>query len=59
MYCVLSRMQKEDLIVLSKDDGRRKTYEITQQGERVLRLEYKRFKSSIIDSSILEEGAYE
>ena len=56
LYGVLSRMQKDGLIVLSNDDGRRKTYEITQQGEQVLRLEYERLKALIIDSSILEES---
>ena len=59
LYGVLSRMQKDGLIVLSKDDGRRKTYEITQQGEQALRLEYERLKALIIDSSILEEGEYD
>ena len=33
LYGVLSRMQKDDLISLANDDGRRKTYEITKQGE--------------------------
>ncbi|MEG0383779.1 PadR family transcriptional regulator [Solibacillus cecembensis] len=56
LYGVLSRMQKDDLIVLSKDDGRRKTYEITSEGERALRIEYERLKSLIIDSALLEEG---
>lgn len=56
LYGVLSRMQKDGLIVLAKDDGRRKTYEITQEGEQALRAEYARLKSLIIDSSMLEEG---
>lgn len=56
LYGVLSRMQKEGLIVLSKDDGRRKTYEITLEGEQALRMEYQRLKSLINDSLILEEG---
>ena len=55
LYGVLSRMQKDGLIVLSKDDGRRKIYEITQLGEDALRVEYERLKSLINDSSILEE----
>ena len=55
LYGVLSRMQKDRLIVLSKDDGRRKTYEITQLGEEALRVEYERLKSLINDSQILEE----
>lgn len=59
LYGVLSRMQKDGLIVLSKDDGRRKTYEITTQGESALRIEYERLKSLITDSLILEEESYE
>ena len=56
LYGVLSRMQKDGLIVLAKDDGRRKTYEITKEGEQALRVEYERLKSLIYDSRILEEG---
>lgn len=56
LYGVLSRMQKDDLISLANDDGRRKTYEITKQGEQALRIEYTRLKALIADSSILEEG---
>lgn len=56
LYGVLSRMQKDGLIVLAKDDGRRKTYEITQEGEQALRVEYERLKSLINDSRILEEA---
>ncbi|MEG0385944.1 MAG: PadR family transcriptional regulator [Solibacillus sp.] len=54
LYGVLSRMQKDGLIVLSKTDGRRKTYEITSEGEHALRLEYERLKSIITDSILLE-----
>ncbi|MER2037856.1 MAG: PadR family transcriptional regulator [Solibacillus sp.] len=55
LYGVLSRMQKDGLISLSKDDGRRKTYEITREGEQALRVEYARLKSIIVDSRLLEE----
>lgn len=58
LYGVLSRMQKDGLILLSNDDGRRKTYEITLEGERALRLEYRRLKALIHDSSLLEEGEH-
>ena len=59
LYGVLSRMQKDGLIVLSNDDGRRKTYAITQEGEQALRVEYERLKSLIRDSAVLEEGEYD
>lgn len=56
LYGVLSRMQKDGLISLAKDDGRRKTYQITSEGEQALRVEYSRLKALIKDSNILEEG---
>ena len=56
LYGVLTRMQKDGLIILANDDGRRKTYEITADGEQALRIEYARLKSVIADSALLEEG---
>jgi DNA-binding PadR family transcriptional regulator len=55
LYGVLSRMQKDGLILLAEDDGRRKTYQITPKGEHALRIEYGRLKALIEDSSILRE----
>jgi DNA-binding PadR family transcriptional regulator len=55
LYGVLSRMQKDGLISIAENDGRRKTYQITQGGERALRIEYDRLKALIRDSKILEE----
>lgn len=56
LYGVLSRMQKDGLISLAEDDGRRKTYQITAFGEQALRIEYSRLKALINDSNILKEG---
>ncbi|MGF9979549.1 PadR family transcriptional regulator [Viridibacillus arvi] len=56
LYGVLSRMQKDGLISLAEDDGRRKTYQITSEGEHSLRTEYSRLKSLIQDGNILEIG---
>ncbi|WP_273129395.1 PadR family transcriptional regulator [Bacillus weihaiensis] len=56
LYGVLSRMQKDGLISLAENDGRRKTYQITSDGEQALRIEYGRLKALIEDSMILEEG---
>lgn len=56
LYGVLSRMQKDGLISLAEDDGRRKTYQITLEGEQALRAEYNRLKSLIQDGNILEVG---
>ncbi|WP_324824493.1 PadR family transcriptional regulator [Sinanaerobacter sp. ZZT-01] len=51
LYGVLSRMQKDGLISLSDDDGRRKTYSITIEGRTALKKEYRRLKA------LLEDGA--
>lgn len=55
LYGVLTRLQKDELIVILNDDGRRKTYAITEEGRVVLRAEYKRLKYMIQDGIILEE----
>ncbi|WP_080147133.1 PadR family transcriptional regulator [Marinilactibacillus piezotolerans] len=56
LYGVLSRMQKDGLIALAGNDGRKKVYKITAEGEKALRTELDRLKAMIRDSSILEEG---
>lgn len=56
LYGVLARMQKEGLIVLTEDNGRRKTYAITTKGEQALRTEYSRLLALIKDGEILKEG---
>ena len=54
LYGVLARLQKEQMIELEQDDGRRKTYIITEKGEQALKHEYERLKQLIIDSRLLE-----
>ncbi|QPC45526.1 PadR family transcriptional regulator [Mangrovibacillus cuniculi] len=56
LYGVLSRMEKDRLISLAENDGRRKIYQITPVGEKALRQEYVRLQALIEDSHILEEG---
>lgn len=56
LYGALNRMEKDGLILLSEDDGRRKTYKITSEGEEALRMEFKRLKDLIRDGEILERG---
>lgn len=56
LYGVLSRMQKDELISLSEDDGRRKTYIITDDGKDALRNEYNRLMALVQDGIILKEG---
>lgn len=54
MYGVLTRLQKDKLIEILSDDGRRKTYAITEDGRASLEAEYKRLKDMIQDGRILE-----
>ncbi|WP_335871239.1 hypothetical protein [Bacillus sp. 2205SS5-2] len=49
-------MQKDGLISLAENGGRRKTYLITPEGERALRIEYGRLKGLIEENEILEGG---
>ena len=57
LYGVLSRMNKEGLIVPAGEEGRRKNYAITEDGKAALLSEYQRLKSMVSDGAILEEDA--
>ena len=56
LYGVLTRMQKEGLILLKEEDGRRKNYEITEAGKEALHAEYRRLQCMVSDGKIIEEG---
>ncbi|MEG0133301.1 MAG: PadR family transcriptional regulator [Clostridium sp.] len=56
LYGVLSRMQKDELIILLDDDSRRKTYKITEDGKNALIQEYNRLLSLVEDGNILKGG---
>lgn len=56
LYGVLGRMQKDGLIVVVNNDGRRKTYSITDDGRFALKQEYERLRSLVEDGIILNEG---
>lgn len=56
LYGVLSRMNKDGLIVLTGEDGRRKNYVITEKGQDALLGEYKRLKRLVEDGKLLEEA---
>ena len=57
LYGVLSRMSREGLIILTGEEGRRKTYAITDAGKAALLLEYSRLKQLVSDGGILEGEA--
>lgn len=54
LYGVLTRLQKDGLIKVAEDDGRRKTYEITEAGRSALREEYVRIKAMVSDGKAIE-----
>ena len=56
LYGVLARIQKEGLITLSEDDGRRKVYSITMDGREALQNEYSRLIALVRDGIILKDG---
>ena len=55
LYGVLTRLQKDNLIEILSDDGRRKTYAITKEGRAALKAEYERLIDMIQDGKILEK----
>ena len=55
LYGVLTRMEKEGLIVLSENDGRRKTYLLTNAGMEALRAEYSRLRAMVRDGAWIGE----
>ena len=48
-------MNREGLITLTSEEGRRKNYAITEEGKKALHLEYSRLKQLVSDGAILEE----
>lgn len=56
LYGVLTRLQKDGLIVIVQDDGRRKVYAITETGQAALIEEYNRLIAMVQDGIALEGG---
>lgn len=56
LYGVLTRLEKEELIELAEEDGRRKVYSITSAGREALKSEHRRLAAMVADGSFLEEG---
>lgn len=60
LYGVLNRLQKDELITIISNDGRRKTYGITADGKSALKEEYSRLMSMVQDGNIIKgEKTYE
>jgi DNA-binding PadR family transcriptional regulator len=47
LYALLTRFEKEEIVIRIGDDGRRKTYALTEKGRGFLDREYGRLKESI------------
>ena len=56
LYGVIKRIQKEGLIELKEDDGRKKIYSITKLGRDALQFEYNRLLKMVYDGIVLKEG---
>ena len=56
LYGVLTRLQKDNLIEILSDDGRRKTYAITEEGRAALKADYERLKDMVRDGRLLAGG---
>lgn len=54
MYGLLSKLEKEGLIELEKQDERRKTYALTPAGRDALRAEYRRLCALVSDGKKME-----
>lgn len=50
LYAVLSKFESEKMIIETGVDGRKRTYQITEKGKRMLIEEYQRLKT------LMEEG---
>jgi len=49
LYGVLARMQKDKLITMVEEAGRRKIYRITRDGMEAFRFEYRRLRHMVLD----------
>ena len=56
LYGVLARMNREGLITLAGEEGRRKTYALAPAGREALLAEYGRLKRMVEDGRVLEEA---
>ena len=47
LYALLTRFEKEEIVIRVSDDGRRKTFALSEKGRGLLDREYERLKESI------------
>lgn len=51
LYAMLAKFEENDVIQLTASEGRRKSYIITEIGKKMLRQEYERLKTMVLDGS--------
>jgi len=56
LYGALSKLTKDNLIEVSEDIDRKKNYTLTPLGREVVKLEYKRLETLVIESKTLLGG---
>ncbi len=56
LYGVLTRLQKDGLITIVEDDGRRKVYAITETGKATLQQEHNRLIAMVRDGGVIKGG---
>jgi DNA-binding PadR family transcriptional regulator len=54
LYGILTRMKKEEMIILQQEDERRKTYLITDKGRQALQSEIERLHRLVDDAERME-----
>ncbi len=56
LYTLLSRFEKEKIICRVSDDGRRKTYSLTEKGRELLENEFNRLQLLVEDGNSFLRG---
>ena len=56
LYAMLSKFEDNGIIRRTAEEGRRKSYIITESGKQMLRAEYDRLKMMVSDGEMIENG---
>ena len=58
LYAMLSKFEDNGIIRRTAEEGRRKSYIITESGKQMLRAEYDRLKMMVSDGEMIEKAKY-
>ena len=56
LYAMLSKFEDNEIIRRTAEEGRRKSYIITESGKQMLRTEYDRLKMMVSDGEMIENS---